>query len=37
MEIIDDKEKTLKESLSAELKPGSELAIAAACFSIYAY
>lgn len=37
MEIIDNKVKTLKESLSAELKPGSKLAIAAACFSIYAY
>ena len=37
MEIIDNITKTLKDDLKAELKNGSKLSIAAACFSIYAY
>ena len=37
MELIDNRSKTLKEDLSAELKKGSKLSIAAACFSIYAF
>ncbi len=37
MEIIDNRNKTLKEDLSNELKAGSRLSIAAACFSIYAF
>ena len=37
MEFIDNVSKTLKEELSNELKTGSKLSIAAACFSIYAY
>jgi len=37
MEIIDNVNKTLKDDLSAEIKAGSKISIAAACFSIYAY
>lgn len=37
MELIDNINKTLKDDLSVEIKNGSRLAIAAACFSIYAF
>ena len=37
MEIIDNISKTLKDDLKVELKPGSKLSVAAACFSIYAF
>lgn len=37
MEIINNVTKTLKDDLSDEIKCGSELSIAAACFSIYAF
>ena len=37
MEIIDNINKTLKDDLKVELKEGSKLSIAAACFSIYAF
>lgn len=37
MEIIDNRAKTLLDDLSREIKRGSRLSIAAACFSIYAY
>ena len=37
MEIIDNISKTLKDDLKTELKPGSNLSVAAACFSIYAF
>lgn len=37
MELIDNKTKTLKDDLSVEIKKGSKLSIAAACFSIYAF
>ena len=37
MELIDNKSKTLKDDLSVEIKQGSKLSIAAACFSIYAF
>ena len=37
MEIIDNINKTLKDEFKAEIKNGSKLSIAAACFSIYAY
>lgn len=36
-ELIDNVTKTLKDDLSFELKNGSKLSIAAACFSIYAF
>ncbi|MCR5762131.1 MAG: DEAD/DEAH box helicase family protein [Treponema sp.] len=36
-EFIDNVHKTLSQSLKEEIKPGSKLSIAAACFSIYAY
>lgn len=36
-EFIDNIHKTLSQSLKEEIKPGSKVAIAAACFSIYAY
>lgn len=36
-ELIDNKNKTLKDDLSSEIKSGSKLSIAAACFSIYAF
>lgn len=37
MELINNTTKTLKNDLSVEIKPGSKLSIAAACFSIYAF
>lgn len=36
-ELIDNKNKTLKDDLSTEIKSGSKLSITAACFSIYAF
>lgn len=37
MELIDNKNKILRDDLSIEIKQGSKLSIAAACFSIYAF
>lgn len=37
MELINNTTKTLRDDLAAELKEGSRLSIAAACFSIYAF
>ena len=37
MELIDNRNKTLKDDLASELNSGSKLSIAAACFSIYAF
>ncbi len=37
MEIINNTKKTLRDDLKNELKRGSKLSIAAACFSIYAF
>lgn len=37
IEIIDNKNKTLKDDLTSEIKQGSRLSVAAACFSIYAF
>lgn len=37
MELINNTTKTLKDDLSVEIKDGSKLSIAAACFSIYAF
>lgn len=37
MEIIDNLSKTLKQDLTEELRSGSKIAIAASCFSIYAF
>ena len=37
MEIINNTTKTLKDDLMVEIKKGSKLSIAAACFSIYAF
>ena len=37
MELINNTTKTLKDDLSVEIKQGSKLSIAAACFSIYAF
>ena len=37
LEIIDNINKTLKDDLKVEIKDGSKLSIAAACFSIYAF
>lgn len=37
IDIIDNKNKTLKDDLASEIKPGSKLSVAAACFSIYAF
>ena len=37
MEIIDNINKTLKDDLKVEIKAGSKISIAAACFSIYAF
>lgn len=36
-EFIDNVHKTLSQSIKEEIKPGSKVSIAAACFSIYAY
>ena len=37
MELIDNTSKTLRDDLAVEIKRGSKLSIAAACFSIYAF
>ena len=37
MELINNTTKTLKDDLSVEIKQGSKLSIAAACYSIYAF
>ena len=37
MELINNTTKTLKDDLSSEIKKGSKISIAAACFSIYAF
>lgn len=37
MELINNTTKTLKDDLAVEIKKGSKLSIAAACFSIYAF
>ena len=37
MDLIDNKNRKLRDDLSVEIKPGSKLSIAAACFSIYAF
>lgn len=37
MEVINNTTKTLKADLSVEIKKGSKMSIAAACFSIYAF
>ena len=37
MKVINNVDETLKEDLEREIKKGSKLSIAAACFSIYAY
>lgn len=37
MELIDNINKTLRDDLSVEIREGSKLSIAAACFSIYAF
>lgn len=37
MELINNVSKTMKDDLSVEIKDGSKLSIAAACFSIYAF
>lgn len=37
MELINNITKTLKDDLSSEIKQGSKLCVAAACFSIYAF
>lgn len=37
MELIDNKNKKLRDDLSVEIKTGSKLSIASACFSIYAF
>lgn len=35
--VLPDVHKTLSQSLKEEIKQGSKISIAAACFSIYAY
>lgn len=37
MELIDNKNKTLRDDLAIEIHKGSKVSIAAACFSIYAF
>ena len=37
MELIDNIRKTLKDDLTVEIKAGTKMSIAAACFSIYAF
>jgi len=37
MEVFDNINKIVRDDLSIELKKGSRISIAAACFSIYAY
>ena len=37
IELINNVTRTLKDDLSTEIKEGSKLSVAAACFSIYAF
>ena len=37
MKIINNIDETLRDDLSAEIKAGSKVSIAAVCFSIYAF
>jgi hypothetical protein len=37
MKIINNVDETLRDDLSVEIKAGSKVSIAAACFSIYAF
>ena len=37
MQILDNINNTIKDDLQKEVKTGSKISIAAACFSIYAY
>ena len=37
VELINNTTKTLRDDLSSEIKKGSKLSIAAACFSIYSF
>lgn len=37
MELINNTTKTLRDDLAIEIKQGSRLSVAAACFSIYAF
>lgn len=37
MELIDNRAKTLRDDLAAEIHKGSKVSVAAACFSIYAF
>ena len=37
MQILDNINNTIKDDLQKEVKKGSKISIAAACFSIYAY
>ena len=37
MELINNTTKTLRDDLAVEIRQGSKLSIAAACFSIYAF
>lgn len=37
MELLNNNEKTVKDSLKDSIKRNSKISIAAACFSIYAY
>ena len=37
MELINNTTKTLRDDLAVEIKEGSRLSVAAACFSIYAF
>lgn len=37
MELIDNINKTLKDDLAIEIREGSKMSIASACFSIYAF
>ena len=37
MELINNTTKTLRDDLAVEIKQGSRLSVAAACFSIYAF
>ena len=37
MKIINNIDETLRDDLAVEIKPGSKISMAAACFSIYAF
>ena len=37
MELINNTTKTLRDDLAVEIKQGSRISVAAACFSIYAF